>query len=414
MAYGSVNVPGHVPEAATTSKAGLMSAADKAKLDSLGKNLTFTGAVTGTYNGETDKTFLIPDRKGCRFIVGTSTNGWTEKDCDYLCDGTDDQVEINAAINALPSTGGEVVILTGTYNISAPLSFTNQKIIGEHRPSVILKRQNYSSSNFAFITLGSHSSIENLTIDGNLGQAPDLSRELITMKDFTGVKNCDIKNYNYVFLYTKGSNTLISNNYFCNGLNSCIDVRYNFSLVAGNTIDNFTYSGIRCSANCNKIINNPVTDCLTGIYCTNNSTTPGYNLIIGNYVNIGTAKYISGYTGAGNGIQLIFSGSFPDDRESGWIVDSNIIQDFTNNGISIRVNNVLVCNNLIYANQSTANQCGIFVSGDRNNVTDNYISAAVKSILASGDNNLIANNLIWGKNYTNSGTGNTFVNNKYN
>ena len=36
------------------------------------------------------------------------------------------------------------------------------------------------------------------------------------------------------------------------------------------------------------------------------------------------------------------------------------------------------------------------------------------SIYINGTNNLIANNMIWGKNYTNSGTGNTFVNNKYN
>ena len=82
----------------------------------LGKNLMLTGAVTGTYNGQTDKTFLIPDRKGCRFVVGTSTAGHTAKDCDYLCDGTADQVEMNNAINALPSTGGEIVVLAGTYN----------------------------------------------------------------------------------------------------------------------------------------------------------------------------------------------------------------------------------------------------------------------------------------------------------
>ncbi len=57
-------------------------------------------------------------RGSARIVVGTSEAGWTADDCDYLCDGTADNVEINAAIQALPSTGGEIVILDGTYNIS--------------------------------------------------------------------------------------------------------------------------------------------------------------------------------------------------------------------------------------------------------------------------------------------------------
>lgn len=53
-----------------------------------------------------------------RLTVGTSTAGWTTKDCDYLCDGEEDDVEINEAIAALPSSGGEVVLLDGTYYIN--------------------------------------------------------------------------------------------------------------------------------------------------------------------------------------------------------------------------------------------------------------------------------------------------------
>lgn len=52
------------------------------------------------------------------FVVGTSTAGWTAAECDYLCDGTDDHVEINQAIYDLPDAGGEIVLLPGTYNIS--------------------------------------------------------------------------------------------------------------------------------------------------------------------------------------------------------------------------------------------------------------------------------------------------------
>lgn len=58
-------------------------------------------------------------KRTVRFVVGTSTSGWTAADCDYLCDGTADDVEINAALTtALQKGGGEVRLLAGDYNIS--------------------------------------------------------------------------------------------------------------------------------------------------------------------------------------------------------------------------------------------------------------------------------------------------------
>ncbi len=57
-----------------------------------------------------------------RVVVGTSASGWTAGLCDYLCDGVDDQEEINAAIASLPYTGGEVVILDGDYNLTGSIS----------------------------------------------------------------------------------------------------------------------------------------------------------------------------------------------------------------------------------------------------------------------------------------------------
>ena len=81
------------------------------------------------------------------FVVGTSTAGWTAEDCDYLCDGTDDNVEINQAIYDLPDMGGEVVLLPGTYNISQYIRATGSGGYGDvllygagsHAQSVTLK-----------------------------------------------------------------------------------------------------------------------------------------------------------------------------------------------------------------------------------------------------------------------------------
>ncbi len=47
---------------------------------------------------------------------------------EYVCDGTGDQVEINAAIAALPSTGGVVVLSEGTFNIASSILIENDNV----------------------------------------------------------------------------------------------------------------------------------------------------------------------------------------------------------------------------------------------------------------------------------------------
>lgn len=62
-------------------------------------------------------------KRTVRAIVGTSTAGWTAADCDYLCDGTADDVEINAALTAAFQAGGGVVrLLTGDYNLTSAIT----------------------------------------------------------------------------------------------------------------------------------------------------------------------------------------------------------------------------------------------------------------------------------------------------
>ena len=61
-------------------------------------------------------------KRTARFIIGTASAGWTQEDCDYLCDGIDDQEEILNAYSALPDTGGEIVLLSGKYSITENIS----------------------------------------------------------------------------------------------------------------------------------------------------------------------------------------------------------------------------------------------------------------------------------------------------
>jgi parallel beta-helix repeat protein len=58
---------------------------------------------------------------------------------DYKCDGTSDDVQIQAAIDALPANGGEVVLLPGTYNITATIKIRVEQVSLRFMPGALVR-----------------------------------------------------------------------------------------------------------------------------------------------------------------------------------------------------------------------------------------------------------------------------------
>jgi parallel beta-helix repeat protein len=122
------------------------------------------------------------DRTTAAVIVAASDSKNKEK-ADFVGDGTDDQVEINAAIAALPSTGGTVVLLDGTYNIGTTattprnISITvgNITFIGQGSNTILKRDWNNASSATYVLDINANSASEqlsglyigNFTVDGN-------------------------------------------------------------------------------------------------------------------------------------------------------------------------------------------------------------------------------------------------------
>lgn len=354
----------------------------------LGKNLTFTGAVTGTYNGEAGKTLLIPDRKGCRFVVGTSTAGWTAADCDYLCDGTDDQVEINNAISALSSTGGEIVILAGTYNLTSGISL---------RSNIILK--------------GNGNSTRLIGIDGSFSSHAGSYCSLLVIKS---LKNVIIEN---LCLESQANNIELVGIYIQN----CNDI-----MVKNNTMASFYMGTWISECSCFTLSNNYVFECERGFWVTNlvnggliyantltsnedaifiYATSVKNTMVLGNYL----------YNNTNSGIKMTLSST------SGYYTMNGIIGNecFNNGGYGIYISQFYYVN--LVGNCINNNPIGICCGSQTKYclISDNIVykafySSSEYSLQISGSDHLIANNMIWGKNYTNSGTNNTFANNKYN
>ena len=300
-------------------------------------------------------------KKYATFVVGTSTAGYTAADVDYLCDGTADDVEINAAITALPSTGGEIVILEGTYDIKATININknNVTIRGCGTSTKLLKTDVNMVEVFAISS--SNCCLSNITIDGNSDSLSYTSK--------------------YIIRVTGNSNT-ICNITICNamgGSNCAISLKSTASqnIIEGNQIYNVdiaisVYSGTNEN---NNVISNNIYNVGTGI-----SSSGTKNNTIGN--NIKNSNY---------GINM--------NQTKNSVFNGNCMYD-CNTGIFIKfAENCNVSDNVCMR--------GAGLSSDYSDTQGTI------TILDGAKNNLIYGNLIMGKNYTNSGTNNTITNNKY-
>lgn len=184
-------------------------------------------------------------KRTARLTVGTSTSGWTDKDCDYLCDGTADDVEINAAIAALPATGGEVVLLDGSYNLSSPIEQNKSDVTlrGNGRATKLVRA--FNGGAMVDMTSGT-GTVEGVYIDGKSGDYSD-NRNVGIVTDLDAV-------------------------------------------VQGCTIYDCSGAGIRTDSPDAKIIGNTITECEVGIY-----DGGGSNLICNNVVQYNEAAGIHIY-----------------------------------------------------------------------------------------------------------------------
>lgn len=132
--------------------------------DSSAKPLTDgTGTVTGK----------VPGVGGTLKVCASNAKFTTG--CDFICDGTADQVEIQAAIDALPATGGSVVLSDGTFNTSAAILTRYGLTLSGQGKSTIVYAVSGASRNIITakndaglkgVTAGNDLTVSDLILDG--------------------------------------------------------------------------------------------------------------------------------------------------------------------------------------------------------------------------------------------------------
>jgi parallel beta-helix repeat protein len=392
----------------------------------------FTGGSTGGDRYVASRIVAASDSLSTTCGGGTCTN----LKADYTCDGTDDQQEINKAINALPVSGGAVYLLEGTYNISTALlegeprpgihPHTNTAIIGTGAGTVLRLVLNPPT----FINVIEAVNVNNilisqLRIDGNNRTGSSTTDGI----DFSTVTNSKIDNvwidnikWMGIYLMYSTNNIISGNNFQGNGLNGIYFAASSNNIISGNNFQANLNAGIYVDAESptnillgNNIQGNGYDGILLdsqGLRNTKNNIIYGNNIQGNSYMGIRFLRTSNNII-LGNNIQANkrqAAITLYDDCSSN-IISGNNIQGNAEEGIEIAggssltsANNIISGNSIFDNGTVDASASGILLDDGANN---NLISSNLLSD-SSGTGNPI--NIGWGINNDNYLVGNLISN----
>ena len=234
--------------------------------------------------------------------------------CDYVCDGVDDQVEINQAIDSLPDSGGEIHLSRGIFNIGSNIIINKRiKIVGEGK-SITLDRNNVNNGGTTLLTEAINGCVIRIVKSTTLSDIKG-----ITLSDFQIV----------------GAGIYAENNY-CNGINvetytDCVILErlaichcfYGLFVAQNATVDDISVTNCDFQRDTTGIIiagqgwqtrieNNIFWD-MSGKYETSGIVlSSGQNIISGNYFGVSSLEkqgVANSWITANNGVLLLCNGN---------------------------------------------------------------------------------------------------------
>lgn len=355
---------------------------------------------TSDWDNKLDANFISNGYAGIDEVTTTLNDMWSDRvappttitissstskhmlTADYYCSGTNDQTVINNAISALPSTGGKIVLLEGTYNIGGTITINKSNVtIQGLGHNVILKTATSTTALKMFVISNATGLIiSDIVIDYANNTSADCTAIQLYSSDNVIIEHINILNNKGNGIEWFNCNyTRFSDISFIN-VRQCIwDRGRNHSSIIDKWIVDTVTNGITLDSlsTLNKIV-----DCIVRSATDNGiKSDAAYTMINDNIVY-----------GCSNGITVNGNCSTVADNN---VRDSDI-------GISVNGKYVNVSGNTAIR------------ADDSGNVSSYSSSQYTISMGSSSANCLVIGNIISGKNYTNNGAStNTFANNKY-
>lgn len=338
-AHASTHITGGadvIANAVANGNAGMMSGADKAKLDILVRTATLVVAASNS------------------FAAGKAA-------ADYVCTGVNDHTTINSAITALGATGGKVVLLEGQFAIAASINLPSNVSLEGQGSGTVMQIPNANNTTFNVIQNSDSVNgntglgIYNLKIDGNKASNTAGTQQGIFLSKVTysTIQNVTVVNMRNNGISLSGStnssfnNMIRGNTVQGNGTNGIVlNPSFNISITE-NTVQGNSSNGISLvsGSNNNMVSGNIVQDnAQIGIQVQSSN----YNVVLGNTIRgISTSFEGIGLSSASNNT-----------------INGNTIQGASSGFYSSSSNNNVIAGNTMQGNRI----CGILMQSSSNNV----------------------------------------------
>lgn len=352
-------------------------------------------------NDKLDANFVSNDYVGIDEVTTTLSDMWSDRGAppttitvssstskhmlttDYYCNGTNDQTVIQQAIDALPSTGGKIVLLEGTYNISGTITIYNKKNVtlqGLGRNVIFSATTSTSALYMIKVRNAIGVNIFDIDIDYTNNTSDGATAIQLYTTNHTVIERVKIQNSKGNGIEWYNSNyTRFSDISFINVRQCVWDRESNHSSIFSRIVIDTATNGIvlASSSTLNKIC-----DCIVRTATDNGiKSDAAYTMINDNIV------YGCGVGITANGNCSTVSGNNARDNDTGISVNGKMVNVSGNTALR----------------------------ADGSGNVSSYSSSQYTILMGSSSANcLVIGNIISGKNYTNNGAStNTFANNKY-
>jgi len=359
--------------------------------------------------------------------------------CDFLADGVDDHVEIQAAIDALPTTGGRVLLSEGVFSVAGSIDLSANLILeGQGFGTEIQQAAGANLHNILSIVWAEGVTVRNLTVNGQkdlqtwgngvgirLGDGASYATvEHINLVDTRGrgismygnssevvVQNLRVERTTGDAIYAGQFNVQVLNNVVLDAGNGIMILQANGSIVTGNVVRDSGRNGIELLNSKNVIVSNNLvkgsgylgmvfTDS-EGIAAANNRLTYNDNngIDCNNSKHVSITGNVSSYNGSaqnaqysnleGNGIltwrckHVTISGNVTFNNGQGQPLNRDGIR-VADDGITAG-HHIVVTGNRSYDTQTTPTQgYGIRIGGAMPNQTVNYVILQGNDVIGNG------------------------------
>lgn len=355
----------------------------------------------------------LPPRVATLLVAASDALDRTRAQADYICDGAADQVQINAALNALPANGGRVMLSEGIFTIDDPITIpaNNITLEGQGR-STFIDGDGLATGEHAIVISGvTHTAIKKLAIQTQDGAGK-------TCHCIALSNGCNSFTIESVTIVDSDSNGIdISGTNILDGI------------IRDCSIEDVDDTGIYCSmTGGNFMLRLHVLDCFI--------TSCGLDGMKLYDVDYGLLEGNVCYSNGNNGIYVLNTNYITIDDNTCILntergiyflgVDNSTVEDnlcYSNTEHNIHIggtssHNVVEGNQCISANSATSdgievddnchensitgNGCigngrwGIYVSGDRNEITGNHVcTSGDDGIFITGSYCLISSNYVY-------------------